>query len=50
MLQFSYYPKLNEKEDFIIHDIIELLNLEYIGHLISEISLRKERQNVYVYI
>ena len=50
MLQFSYYPKSHEKEDFIIHDIIELLNLEYIGHLISEISLRKERQDVYVYI
>jgi transposase len=32
------------------HDIIELLNLEYIEHLVSDISLRKDGQNVYVYI
>ena len=46
MLQFSYYPKLHEKEDFIIHDIIELLNLEYIEDLVFDISLRKDGQNV----
>ena len=32
------------------HDIIELLNLEYIEHLVSDISLRKDGQNLYVYI
>lgn len=50
MLQFRYYPKSHAKEDFIIHDIIELLNLEHIEDLVLDISLRKDRQNVYVYI